>query len=35
LGSALPDFVPDQKICEEILEIAKRVYQDIKNHLSV
>jgi HEPN domain-containing protein len=35
LGSALPDFVPDQKICEEILEIAKRVYQDIKNQLSV
>lgn len=34
LGSALPDFFPDQKICEEILEIAKRVYQDIKNQLS-
>jgi HEPN domain-containing protein len=35
LGSALPDFVPDQKICEEIMEIAKRVFQDIKNQLSV
>ncbi len=34
LGSALPDFVPDRKICEKILEIAKRVYQDIKNQLS-
>jgi len=34
LGSALPDFVPDQKICEEILEIAKRVYQDVNNQLS-
>ena len=35
LGNALPDFVPDQKICKEILEIAKRVYQDINNQLSV
>jgi HEPN domain-containing protein len=35
LGNALPDFVPDQKICKEILEITKRVYQDIKNQLSV
>ena len=35
LGSALPDFVPDQKICEAILKIATRVYQDIKNQLSI
>lgn len=34
LGSALPDFVPDQKICEEIMGIAKRVFQDIKNQVS-
>lgn len=34
LESALPYFVPDQKICEEILEIAKRVYQDIEEQLS-
>ena len=30
LGNALPDFIPDKNICEEILEITKRVFQEIK-----
>jgi HEPN domain-containing protein len=34
LGNALPYFVPDQKICNEIIEIAKRVYLEINNQIS-
>lgn len=35
LGATMPYFIPDQKICEEILEIAKRVYKDVESQLSV
>lgn len=34
LGSALPYFSPDQKICNEILEIAERVYFDVASKLN-
>jgi len=34
LGNALPDFIHDKNICEEILEIAKRVFQEIKKQIS-
>ena len=34
LGSALPYFSPDKKICREILEIANRVYCDIASRLN-
>lgn len=34
LGSTLPYFSPDKKICNEILEIAKRVYGDVSDQLN-
>ena len=34
LGSVLPYFLPDQKICNEILEIAKRVYRNVSDLLN-
>lgn len=33
LGSVLPDFEPNDKICRNIFEIADRVYSDVKNLL--
>ena len=33
LGNALPDFIPDKNICKEILEITKRIFQEIKKQI--
>jgi HEPN domain-containing protein len=33
LGNALPDFIPDKNICVEILEITKRVFQEVKKQI--
>lgn len=33
LGNALPDFIPDKNICSEILEITKRVFQEVKKQI--
>lgn len=30
LGSALPDFEPDDELCKSALEIAERVYSEIR-----
>ena len=34
LGSALPDFEPDDELCKSALEIAQSVYSEIMNLLS-
>lgn len=31
LGSALPSFYPDRKICEDSLILAKRIFDDVRN----
>jgi HEPN domain-containing protein len=33
LGNALPDFIPEKNICVEILEITKRVFQEVKKQI--
>lgn len=33
LGSALPDFEPDEMICKKVFEITKSVYSEIKEFL--
>ena len=33
LGNALPDLIPDKNIRKEIMEITKRVFQEIKKQI--
>ena len=33
IGSVLPDFEPDNQICEEAIDIAKRVLKDVKDKI--